>query len=64
VAHTTSLRGTIFEVAAQSRFLKAGAFDAQNLLTIPYAKLIRKLGNLPPDQIARIEEAVRRWLAL
>jgi mRNA interferase MazF len=64
VAHTTSVRGTVFEVAARTRFLKTGAFDVQNLLTVPHAKLIRKLGNLPPDQLTQVEEAVRRWLAL
>jgi mRNA interferase MazF len=64
VAHTTSPRGSQFEVAVNVRFLKAGVFDAQNLVTVPYAKIIRKLGNLPPDQFASVEEAVRRWLAL
>jgi mRNA interferase MazF len=34
VAHTTSPRG--------SRFLRPGVFDAQNLGTIPRAKLLRK----------------------
>jgi mRNA interferase MazF len=40
VAHTTSLRGSQFEVAVPVRFLKAGGFDAQNLVTIPHAKLV------------------------
>jgi mRNA interferase MazF len=50
VAHTTSTRGSNFEVAVRSRFLAAGVFDAQNMLTVPHAKLVRKLGSLPPDQ--------------
>jgi mRNA interferase MazF len=62
VGHTTSPRGSQYEVAVQVRFLKAGVFDAQNLVTVPYAKIIRKLGNLPPDQLALVEAAVRRWL--
>jgi mRNA interferase MazF len=64
VAHTTSARGSNFEVAVRSRFLQAGVFDAQNMLTVPYAKLVRKLGSLPPDQLALVEDAVRRWLEL
>jgi mRNA interferase MazF len=64
IGHTTSTRGSQFEVAVQVGFLQAGAFDAQSLVTVPHAKLIRKLGDLPPDQIASVEDAVRRWLAL
>ena len=47
VAHTTSPRGSRFEVAITTRFLRAGVFDAQNLVTIPRAKLLRKLGTFP-----------------
>lgn len=50
VPHTTSLRGTRFEVAIQSKFLKPGAFDGQNLVTIPHAKFVRKLGTLNTEQ--------------
>ncbi len=65
VPHTTSVQGTRFEVAVQARFLHGGGvFDAQQVLTMPQAKLVRKLGDLPPDQMALVEEAVRRWLAL
>ncbi len=64
VAHTTSIRGTDFEVPITSRFLAGGAFDAQNILTVPHAKLVRKLGSLPSDPLASVEEAVRRWLGL
>jgi mRNA interferase MazF len=64
VAHTTSARGSNFEVVVQSRFLPGGVFDAQNLVTVPHAKLVRKLGSLQPDQLALVEEAVRRWLGL
>ena len=65
VAGTTSARGTRFEVAVQARFLQqAGVFDAQNMITVPHAKLVRKLGSLPPDQFALVEQAVRNWLGL
>jgi len=64
VAHTTSARGSQFEVAVSARFLSPGVFDAQNLVTVPRVKLIRKLGDLTTGQFARVEEAVQRWLGL
>jgi mRNA interferase MazF len=64
VAHTTSPRGSRFEVAITTRFLRLGVFDAQNLVTIPRAKLLRKLGILSPPQLAAVEAAVRAWLGL
>jgi mRNA interferase MazF len=64
VAHTTSARGGRFEVAVRTLFLKAGVFDAQNLVTIPDAKLIRRVGSLRPEDLALVENAVRAWLGL
>jgi mRNA interferase MazF len=64
VAHTTSPRGSRFEVAVPVPFLRTGVFDAQNLVTIPYAKLIRKLGVLSAERLAQVEVAVRSWLGL
>lgn len=64
VAHTTSVRGGRFEVAARPLFLKAGAFDAQNLVTIPEARLIRRVGTLRTEDLASIEKSVRAWLGL
>ncbi len=64
VPHTTSARGSRFEVSLTARFLKQGAFDAQNLITIPHAKLIRKLGELTTPQMEDIEDAVCDWLGL
>jgi mRNA interferase MazF len=63
--HTTSVQGTRFEVAASAKFIQGGGvFDAQQVVTMPQVKLIRKLGDLPSSQFALIEEAVRRWLGL
>jgi len=62
VPHTTSMRDSRFEVASNVRFLKPGAFDAQNIITIPTAKLVRRLGSLPHDQITSVEHSVRLWL--
>ena len=62
--HTTSARGSRFEVDVRPRFLKPGVFDAQNLVTVPHARLMRKLGILSSEQLAKVEEALRFWLGL
>ena len=64
VAHTTSPRGGRFEVAISTPFLRTGVFDAQNLVTIPDAKLLRSIGALRPAHLASVESAVRAWLGL
>lgn len=48
----------------EAKFLRAGVFDAQNLVTIPYVKLIKKLGVLSSEQLLQIEEALCLWLGL
>jgi mRNA interferase MazF len=45
-------------------FLKSGVFDAQNLVTIPEARLIHCTGTLRPEDLAAVENAVRAWLGL
>ena len=64
VMHTTSVRGTRFEVALDIKFLKPGAFECQNLTTISHAQLLRKLGTLTSEQMQSIEDAVCEWLGL
>jgi mRNA interferase MazF len=64
VAHTTSSRGSRFEVPVMVRYLKSGVFDAQNLVTVPHAKLVRKLGDLSAAQLVTVEKAVKHWLGL
>jgi mRNA interferase MazF len=62
--HTTSPRGSRFEIDVKARYLRPGVFDAQNLVTIPHAKFIRKLGVLSATELAGVEDAVRFWLGL
>lgn len=64
IPHTTSPRGSRFEVAITTRWLRPGVFDAQNVVTIPHAKLVRRLGVLTPDQVGLLEQTVRTWLGL
>ena len=64
VPHTTSLRGSRFEVPLRVRFLRPGGFDAQSLVTVPLVKLIRRLGRLDAQQQAAVGERVSAWLGL
>jgi mRNA interferase MazF len=62
--HTTSVRGTCFEVVVPKPFLKPGAFDAQGLITVAAPRLLRKLGSLQATEMASVEDAIKRWLGL
>ena len=64
VPHTTSPRQSRFEVSVSVPFLRAGVFDAQNLVTIPHAKLVRVLGKLGAVQLSVVERAMCLWLGL
>src|SRR5687768_15334274 len=62
IPHTTSLRGTRFEVTVKKRFLRPGGFDAQNPITVPHAKCIQLLGTLNEAELALVEDRVKLWL--
>ena len=62
VPHTTSPRQLRFGAPVSVPFWRPGVFDAQNLVTIPHAKLIRSLGKLGSAQLAVVERAVELWL--
>ncbi|MFM6156770.1 MAG: type II toxin-antitoxin system PemK/MazF family toxin, partial [Sphaerospermopsis kisseleviana] len=62
IPHTTSSRGSRFEVEVKVNFLRSGVFDVQNIMTIPHAKLIRKLGDLTPDELLEVEKVLLFWL--
>ena len=64
VSHTTSTRGSRFEVIIPKTFLSQGAFDAQNIVTVPRVKVFKKLGKLTIYEFAEVEVADRRWLGL
>jgi len=64
IPHTTSTRGSRFEVPTDVRFLKDGAFDAQQIVSVPNVKLVKRIGSLPAEQLANVEAAVSRWLGL
>jgi mRNA interferase MazF len=56
---TPRVHASLDSTAAVSvSFLRVGVCDAQNLVTIPHAKLIRSLGKLSAGQLAPVERAV------
>ena len=64
VPHTTAARNSQFEVPLVVSWLQPGVFNIQGSQSVPRGNLIRLLGTLTKDQMAQIEEALRRWLKL
>lgn len=62
VFHSTTLRGSQFEVKVPVPFLKDGAFIAQSIATYPTARAIRKLGVISAPQLVEVETVVFKWL--
>ena len=62
--HTTALRGNRWELAIPKPFLQSGAFHLQQLQSISGAKLMRRLGALTPDEMKRVDAALRLRLSL
>jgi mRNA interferase MazF len=64
VPHTTSLRGTRYEVSVLVSFLRAGGFDAQGIVTVPTVRLMRPLGTLSATQLGSVVGGVCLWLGI
>ncbi|MFN7920210.1 MAG: type II toxin-antitoxin system PemK/MazF family toxin [Bryobacteraceae bacterium] len=62
VPHTTTLRGSQYEIVVPVPFLRPGAFLVQNIATYPTVRAIRRLGVLKAEQVASVSEGVLRWL--
>jgi mRNA interferase MazF len=58
-ARSTQRRGGRFEVKHEAAHFLPGVFDAQNIRTVPVAKLIRRLASLPEGTFSQVVEAVR-----
>jgi mRNA interferase MazF len=64
VAHTTSVRGTRFEIRVDVPGLQPGAFDVQQLVTLPEPKLLRRRAILTAEQMRQLEEVLSLWFGL
>jgi mRNA interferase MazF len=62
VPHTTSLRGSPFEIAARAAFLEPGAFLVQGVTTFPTVRALHRLGTLQPEAFDKVFQGLLRWL--
>lgn len=64
IPHTTTLRGSRFEVHIPLPFLKAGAFLAQSPATVPARRAEKYLGKMTAEQVRQVEAALLEWLEI
>ena len=65
VPHTTSIRGSQYEIQIYVPFLKRkGAFLLQGFVTVPPPYFVKKLGMLSESQMKLIENGLKDWLRL
>lgn len=64
IPRTTSLRGGRFEVEHLASQFKPGAFDAQNIGTVPPARLLTFLSVAGDAVVERVDAAVCSWLGV
>ena len=64
IPHTTSTRGSQFEVAVGARFLGEGTFLVQGIQAFPPKYFMRRLGVLTPEQLQSVEDALLRWVGI
>ena len=64
VPHTTKIVGSEFEIQVPVRWLEKGAFNIQSVMPAVPPQFIRKLGQLMPEQLQEIENALRHWEGL
>jgi mRNA interferase MazF len=64
IPHTTTLRGSPFEINIPLPFLKPGAFLAQSPATVPVVRAERFLGRMDAHGIKCVEDALLQWLMI
>lgn len=64
IPHTTTLRGSRFEIPIALPFLKPGAFVAQSPATLPSRRAEKLLGRMTELQVSQIEDALLDWLVI
>lgn len=62
IPHTTSLRGSSFEIAVPVPYLKPGAFLVQGVTTLPTVDALHRLGVLRSEAFATVLDGLLRWL--
>ena len=62
IPHTTTMRGSPFEIEVRVPFLKPGAFLVQGVTTFPYVRALHRIGTLNADDFGRVFAGLLRWL--
>ena len=62
IPHTTSLRGSPWEIAVLVPFLKPGAFLVQGVTTFPTVKALHRLGALQTQSFEKVFGGLLHWL--
>lgn len=64
VPHTTSLRGSPFEVSVRASFLKPGAFLVQGVTTFPTVQALHRLGAIQSEAFDKVLNGLLLWLGV
>ena len=64
VPHTTTLRGSPFEIKVPASFLKPGAFLVQGVNTLASARALTRLGFLPTTSFSTVLTGLLKWLGV
>ncbi|MGP8199537.1 MAG: type II toxin-antitoxin system PemK/MazF family toxin [Limisphaerales bacterium] len=64
IPHTTTLRGSRFEINIPLPFLKPGAFLVQSPATVPRVRALKFLGRMTEPQTRSIEDGLLKWLEI
>src|SRR5438105_804069 len=62
MAHTNTLRGGRWEHSCPKPFLREGVYHLQQIQSVPVVKLMRKLGELAPNELAAIRQKLNARL--
>ena len=60
--HTSSLRGSSFEIAVSVPFPKPGAFLVQGVTSFPVVKAFHRLGALQRETFSKVFDGLLQWL--
>jgi len=64
IPHTTTLRGSQFEINIRLPSLKPGAFLVQSPAAVPAPRALKLLGRMTEAQLRQVEDALLRWLQI
>jgi mRNA interferase MazF len=64
IPHTTTLRGSRFEIHIPLPFLEQGAFLAQSPATVPTPRAEKLLGRMTEAQVRQIGDSLLEWLVI